>query len=126
MKMFAVLSILLVAACSSLGLVQKAVEPYSVEASVTVEDAAGNKVVKGVWANSRFIAVDLGQLEADFVIRGPMVYGGPIVELRRFSANSGVGRQVWEIILPMQKGEKTQLVASTWAAARASMAHMPQ
>ena len=96
MRRLSAIVLALAAGCSSLGIVQKAVEPYSVEASFTVTDDAGNLITKGVWANSRFIAVDLDKITVNFVIHGPMVYGGPIVELKRFSAGTATGRQVWD------------------------------
>lgn len=107
--------------------VQSLTEPYSVEASVTVTDANGAAVTKGVWLNSRYVAIDLGASSAQFVLRGPRVYGGPIEELRRFSAaTDGGGRKAWAIVLPSKSGEEARLVPSTWEAARASIPSMPQ
>lgn len=114
-----------VPACTGARVVQAAVEPYSVEASVTIKDGAGAEVTKGVWFNSRFIAIDFDTVHGQLVLRGPEVYDGPIVELRRFEAGTNTGRHVWEIVLPSRSGERTQLVPSSWEAARASMRHMP-
>jgi len=111
----------LFAGCTSLAVVQTALEPYSVE----VVGKIGGEV-RGVWANARYVAVDLSELSARVALRGPAVYGGPIVVLREWEVGGGREREAWQIVLPQAKGEKTQLVKTTWAVARASMPHMPE
>lgn len=128
MRIVVLLSLLLlVTGCVAGPVVQAFTEPYSVEASVTVTDETGAAVTKGAWLNSRFVAIDLGASSAQFVLRGPRVYGGPIEELRRFSADTdGGGRKAWAIVLPSKSGEETRLVPSTWEAARVSIPAMPE
>lgn len=123
------LSLLLcIAGCrASMGAAQKAVEPYSLEASVNVKDGSGAEVRKGVWANSRFIAIDFDLIESgQIVLYGPMVYGGPIVELVRFQKTvESKGRRAWELVIPVSRDEPVKLVASKWETARASIPSMP-
>lgn len=111
---------------STAGAAQKFAEPYSVEASVTIRDGAGAEVRKGVWANSRFVALDFDLITGQVVVYGPKVFGGPIEELIRFTAGTGEkGRRVWELVVPVSQGEPVKFVPSTWEAARASIPSMP-
>ncbi len=91
---------------------QAAFEPYSLEVSGP-----------HVHGNARFIAIEAGGAGA-IVVRGPEVYGGPIVVLKTFQFEATTERRVWAIQFSADRSKPVSLVPATWEQARVSMPHL--
>ncbi len=115
-KVIAVAALLL-AGCSFLTLAQTELAKYKLEAS-----ASGQAYLAG---NAKFLVYH-GKANAWAKLRGPLTYGAEETVLWEWAWSPDNQHGVYQIIVPSSKGEKFQLVESTWEAARTSLTFLSE